>query len=501
MQLTRRQLLLGLGGATIAAGTGGYGLWRWRRGPELRALSLGELGERAFDVCVIGSGPAGAVLAGELLERGLRVLVLESGVPVEQTAALGWNPAALDVYEMDGDPPYPLQATRLRALGGSSNLWTGRCSRLHPLDFENNAYTPPDNPWPIRYADLEAYYARAEQTLDVRGGALSEYHAPRRKQLPRGEDEHLDDLRGALADLDLTLDPSPTSHAPRWRSGPLRSGRDLLPAFAESRLGALVTDATVVRLDADASGRVTGADVRSTRGERRSVRAEIFVVACGALESVRLLLLSRSAQHPVGLGNAGDQLGRGFNEHPNLSFTGELPEETPGGALARSHQLYDAAKQAGLGSAIYVFTTSSRQPHFLAIGATLEMFPDPENRLTLAPAARDAFGSPGLRLSWRFSPQDRATLAATRENIAKLYERLAATQVEERSLSWSHHHIGGCRMGADPATSVVDPNLRVHGSANLHVLSSAVFVTGGAAHPTLAIVALAHRLADHLAPA
>ena len=500
MQLTRRQLLLGLGGATVAAGAGGYGLWRWRRGPDLRALSLGELGERTFDVCVIGSGPAGAVLAGELVERGVRVLVLESGVPAERTAELGWNPAALDVYEVEGDPTYPIHATRLRAVGGSSNLWTGRCSRLHPLDFEPNAYTPPDNPWPIRYADLEPYYERAEQTLCVRGGALSAYHAPRRTQLPGGEDEHLDDLREALASLDLTLDPSPTSRAPRLRSGPLRSGRDLLPAFAESRLGALATDATVVRLDADASGRVTGADVRSTRGERRTLRAEIFVVACGALESARLLLLSRSAHHPAGIGNAGDQLGRGFNEHPNLSFAGELPEDTPGGGLARSHQLYDAAKQAGLGSVIYVFATSSREPRYLAIGATLEMFPDAENRLTLAPDARDAFGNPGLRLAWRFSPQDRATLAATREHIAKLYEHLAATQVEERALSWSHHHIGGCRMGADPATSVVDPNLRVHGSPNLYVLSSGVFVTGGAAHPTLAIVALAHRLAEHLAP-
>jgi choline dehydrogenase-like flavoprotein len=497
MTVTRRQLLLGLGGATLAAGAGAYGVWRWRQGPELQSLLLRELPEQSFDVCIIGSGPAGAALAQDLVERGLRTVVLESGVPLQRIAELGWSAAELDVYAVRGDPLYPVQGTRMRAVGGSSNLWTGRCSRLHPSDFEPNAYTPRDNPWPIRYEDLQDFYPPAERTLGVRGGAPSETRAPRRTPLPRsGED--VAPLRGLLRPLGISVEPTPTSHAPRFRSGPVRAGRDLLPGFTASRLGTLVTDATVARLALDASGRVTAADARSSSGGARQVRADVFVVACGGVESARLLLLSRTPRHPDGLGNASGWLGRGFAEHPNLTFEGRIRPATGGRALGRSHQFYESAKREGLGSAIHVFATQSGQPHYLRIGASVEMFPAPENRVTLDPNARDAFGSPGLRLDFRFGPRDRATLEATRERIRKLYAELGGSEVRELPLSWSHHHIGGCRMGADPGTSVVDADLRVHGTPNLYVVSSGTFVTGGAAHPTLTIVALAHRLAGHL---
>lgn len=496
---TRRQVLQGLGGAALLAGAGGYGAWRVAQGPPLYTLPLRELEDRPVDVCVIGSGPAGAILGLRLAEQGLRTVLLESGVPLERMSELAWNGAALDAYTVEGDPLYPLPSSRLRAVGGASNLWTGRSPRLHPLDFEPNAYTPSGAPWPLRYEDLRFHYERAEESLSVRGGALSSYHAPRSFTLPGDADEEARELMRFFApDLDVVLDAPPTSHASLLRSGPVRTARDILPQFTASPNGRLVIDATVTRLAADPGGRIRHAEVHSTDGSRREVRAEVFVVACGGVESARTLLLSRAPGHAYGLGNRSDQLGRNFNEHPNLNFVGELPRDAPGGLLVRCHQFYDAAKDAGLGSAIYVFQTSRGKPRRLRIGASLEMLPHPANRVTLDPSRPDAFGNPGLRLTLHWSPQDLATLAATRERIAGFYAALGATQVEEEPLTWSHHHIGTCRMGDDPVTSVVDADLRVHGTPNLHVLSSAVFVTGGASHPTLTIAAFAHRLADRL---
>ncbi len=85
-----------------------------------------------------------------------------------------------------------------------------------------------------------------------------------------------------------------------------------------------------------------------------------------------------------------------------------------------------------------------------------------------------------------------------RSLIRRIYRDLKATNIVGSNLTWAHHHMGTCRMGNDPRTSVISRDLRVHDSPNLYVAGSASFVTGGAARPTLALIALSHRLAEHL---
>ncbi|HET9726569.1 MAG TPA: FAD-dependent monooxygenase, partial [Gemmatimonadales bacterium] len=115
-----------------------------------------------YDVCIVGSGPAGTVLGGALVGRGARVLILESGRDLK-----AWftdrRIRSLARYDFSGDTDYPLSRTTSRVLGGNFNFWTGRCERFHPSDFERHAYTPPENPWPITYADLDSYYDEAER--------------------------------------------------------------------------------------------------------------------------------------------------------------------------------------------------------------------------------------------------------------------------------------------------------------------------------------------------
>ncbi|MEJ2090442.1 MAG: GMC family oxidoreductase, partial [Gammaproteobacteria bacterium] len=398
------------------------------------------------------------------------------------------------------------QTTRVRALGGTSNIWTGRCSRLHPIDFEINAYTPKDAAWPIDYAELEPYYARAEQTLRVRGGELSSFQAPRSGPLPVAPDREIDGLQTYMESLGVTVDYSPTSSSPEVPNQPVRVADDLLPDFARHPLGTLLAGSTVTRLEIDDSGRVTGAVVQDLDRRTRRLRAGSFVIACGAIESARLLLLSTSSGFPSGLGNSTGLVGKYFGEHPNLSFKSRIQQPPASlsreAEMGRCHQYYDSLKREGYGSAILKFAhgrIKDDQALNFRIGATMEMQPVASNQVSLDPSERDYFDQPVANIALSFSTADQSTLDAVRALANGLYASMGATEVQEVEQSWSHHHIGTCRMGVTPQAGVVDRDLLLHGSENLFVLGSAVFVTGGASHPTLTIVALAHRLAELIA--
>ncbi|MEJ2617963.1 MAG: NAD(P)-binding protein [Ignavibacteriaceae bacterium] len=136
-----------------------------------------------YDVCIIGSGPAGTVLAKSLVENDLRTIVLESG-----TNIFGWMTnnkiRKMADFEFSGNTEYPHENTRAVLLGGTSNFWTGRCERLHPSDFDKHPYTPPENPWPITYNELDPYYLKAEKTLRVRCAERSKFTPPRTEPFP-----------------------------------------------------------------------------------------------------------------------------------------------------------------------------------------------------------------------------------------------------------------------------------------------------------------------------
>ncbi len=499
-RITRRAFLVSLGGLAAAVTSWGIARRKGERVPDGEiALGRADVGaEGPFDVCIIGSGFAGVVLGRDLVRSGLRTVILESGSarggPIEPRLS------RLEVYESTGNASYPLILTRARAVGGTSHLWTGRCDRLHPLDFEPNAYTPSGAAWPIRYAELEPYYERAERTLRVRGGRLSEFSPPRQRSFPISTPWwRTFGLNSMLAKIDVALDESPTSRGARG-DATMRVDRDLLPELIRSSHAALAPLSTATRLVADETGRVTGVEAMRLDGSTGLVRAHTYILACGAVETARLLLLSRSPHFPDGVGNRSGLVGRGFTEHPNLTFHGRVPgmRALLPLEISRSHQFYEAFKREGFGSVLLVFERGRSSGNRLRIGATVEMRPSPENRVTLSEARRDAFRNPGASLHLDLSVDDNRTLDRARELIRSIYGKLGVRDFRERPLSWSHHHIGTCRMGDDPRTSVTDRNLRVHDSPNLYVVGSGVFVTGGASHPTLLITALAHRLAEHL---
>lgn len=477
-----------------------------------------------YDVCIVGSGPAGTILGAALAQGRLRTLILESG-----KGRLDWivdsRLRRLAEYELSGDTNYPLTRTVSRVLGGNSNWWTGRCERFHLSDFEQHPYTPRDNPWPVRFEELEPYYFRAEEVLRVRGGKLSHYAPPRRRELPLPPRPDISELKRYMAKSGLTLDDSPTA-TPAAALRFFRVQREILPRFLASGSGTLVSGVTVTRLLHDEEGRIVGALARTLDGVEKVAKARVYVVCCGGMQTPRLLLLSRSERFPNGIGNTHDRVGRGFNEHPSLNFYGKIRHNRSTISLkhsiGRTHQFYETFRKEGLGSIHAVVIQSWVFPNHLVryrlvdvpknilkilsrvirptlyMSPTMEMLPADGNRVKLSESRRDVFGDPIAHLVLSFSEEDRRLIQRARELMLVLMEKAGATDVEETELTWSRHHLGSCRMGEDPRTSVVDRNLRVHDSSNLYLCGSEVFVTGAAVQPVLSIAAFALRLADHL---
>lgn len=489
--------------------------------PNLDALRVSE----PYDVCIIGSGPAGSVLATLLAEKKVRTLLVESGRGLSQ-----WlfdnRMKRLAKYEFSGNTSYPLTKTRARLLGGNSNFWTGRCERFHPSDFLRHPYTPKENPWPIDYSDLDHFYEMAEKTLRVRGNPTRSQHSPPRLQpLPISSNADIKFLSHLIGKLHIDVDDSPTA-TPSKTIRFFKVQREVLPRFLKSPFGFLVAGVTATKLIGGDGNGISGVQLQTLKGDKETARARIFVLACGGIENSRLLLLSKSEQFPTGVGNRSDWVGRGFNEHPAVNFYARIPHswETlkPTNKIGRTHQFYQTFRSEGLGSILPVFRQAWILPHHvmpfrlsglprlainalgrfkkatLYIGATIEQKISDQNRITLSPNQNDVFGNPIAKLNFSFCEEDLHLFDRCRELASSWYNEVGAEDVFEADITWSRHHQGTCRMGTNPNTSVVDSNLKVHESSNLYVCGSDVFVTGGAMQPCLSIVAFAHRLADHL---
>ena len=531
---SRRAFLTAWGGAAAAAAMQRLHSARadTTTAPTLPVARVADIDENTlFDVCIIGSGFAGAILGDTLAKRGLKTVILESGPDIRsQSGDVRFH--QLDAYRSIGPIDYPLQSTRFRGVGGTSWLWGGMSLRLHPSDFEVNSYTPAGAAWPIRYNDLQTYYLKAEEALRVRGGARSKYHPPRKAAYPLKPDRDLGPLQSILKKASIVLSDVPFSTAKdhensfgRDRFGPfVKMTETYLPSFQQSPQGVLIAGATVTRLNADASGAISAAEVQDLDRNRKLLRARAYVVACGGLETPRLLLLSRSTAFPQGLGNHSDLVGRCFMEHRPAVFHTHIRGGWSGFSTSQlkgqTYQFYEPSKKAGFGGIVLHFhvegavdgqllrrfaigkSFSQLISRGMEVGIVSEMQPSPDNRVTLNPSVKDFFGNPGASLHLSETEADVKTVNRGRELVRKVFADLGVTGYKEAPRShWGHHHMGTCRMGDDPRTSVVDKHLRVHGASNAYVAGSSVFVTSGVANPTLTLTALTFRLADHLTAA
>jgi len=518
---------------------------------DFRELEPGT--EIRADLCIIGAGAAGISLALEFAGGPLDVCVLESGGFKDQEATRD-----LARGEISGRPYQALEETRMRAFGGSTNIWHGACTPLDGLDFERRPWVP-NSGWPISLRTLVPHYRRAQEVCSLGPFEYGEECWKRAGLTPP-----------ALDPQKLVAQFFRYSREPRFGV----FYRDALQRASNLRVF-LHANATHFQ-PATPGSRVDHVAVRSLEGQHAKVRARAFVLAAGGLENPRLLLDS-TAGDARGLGNRNDLVGRYFMEHTYLQAGFLVPRShedarrlllmmqsgdytvAPGFRLAESVQKsqqvlnsairvaegtrldsrgviaalrigaaiqqgdlpedfaseawealadIDGVARAGYGAWRYD-DRHHGEPRGLALFAQTEQSPNPASRVHLAPE-RDALGVRRIALDWRLDELDRRTIRVMTERFASELARLDIGRVQlsewireeeggwGETMGFGHHHCGTTRMAHSPASGVVNADCRLHEVENLYVAGSSVFPTNGFANPTLTIVALSLRLADHL---
>ena len=255
---------------------------------------ISEPAEFDSDVCVVGGGAAGVALVRVLVNRGHAVCLLEAG-------GMDFDQATQDLCKGGnvGMAYYELDHSRLRFFGGTTNIWGGRCVPLDRIDFEQRDWVPHSG-WPIKKDDLLPYYRLAHDSLEL------------------GEFDYSQAMWEKLNLTPIDFNPEEIAHL-FWRFDPKKERFnsqqvDDLVAAPNARI---ILHANVVHIQAGETAReVTHLQIRSLSGQRTLVRAKHFVLACGAIENARLLLMSDDVEK-AGIGNSKDQVGRYFMEHPH----------------------------------------------------------------------------------------------------------------------------------------------------------------------------------------
>ncbi len=490
-----------------------------------------------FDIIIIGSGAGGGTLAHTLAPTGKRILILERGgfLPAESAAGepprmpgTGRYGCAETWYDAHGRPFSPAAHY---FVGGATKLYEAALSRLRPMDFASIGHIDGASPaWPFSYAEFEPWYDKAEWLYQVHGkhgedpteGSWSqEYLWPPVTHEPMVQQ---------LAD-ELTLAGYQPFHTPTGvmldeLNGPGHAKADADVIAIRPLLNmlnvTLLVDAEVTRLQTDPRGRSVTGVVVNHAGSREVYRGGVVVLAAGAVNSARILLGSACDAHPDGLGNGSGQVGRNLMCHNHTAVTCVVRESEHavvqetlcvndfylGGRDARwplgSIQLLGGphADSPDRGTPAPVPRQRDSVTHDgAAVGfrLTTEDLPRPGNRVTIdghgrVRLAHLATGDAAARLLYRSL---RAMLSGTRMMARNAAQAIGPARPSGRP--GPADYAGTCRLGADPATSVLDLTCRAHELDNLYVVDASFFPSIGAVSPALTIMANAIRVGEHVA--
>lgn len=534
--------------------------------------------KREFDAVVIGSG-AGGPLAATLAKSGLSVLILEKGPFYKRDQFVHdeivivrrdfFLPATID------DPHTLLRPGETKAekthlgwiaqcVGGGTVHMAGYFYRLHPDDFRmrskyGDCLEVAD--WPFSYADLEPYYTRVENEIGVSGkNGANPFEGPRSRPYPMpplGEHPMNEWLDEACQKLRLHAFPSPRAIASREfrgrkpcaycdfcgsygcevgaKSSTLETviPEALATGRAEVRARCMVREITVGE-----DGHAKGCIYIDAEGAEHEVRAKIVIVACSAIESARLLLLSRSNHFPHGLANHSGHVGRHLHfsacstgrgifrleahkdrldmlkaRHPFLERSLQdyyfLPDGAKGDTLRfgfpHANPIYTAiqiAHEPGtwgtlLKKKVHEYYHEMRVVEFETFQ---DFYPNPGTFIDLDPDVKDRWGLPAARIHLDEPEVHRVTGAFLRAKGCEILKTMGTDPVEEGNAGGTTPHLvhGTCRAGDKPETSVLNKYCRAHEVPNLFVTDGSFMPTSGGVPTTLTIMANSLRVGDYI---
>jgi choline dehydrogenase-like flavoprotein len=464
-----------------------------------------------------------------------------------------------DATQVAQRPPMGNSLVYARIVGGSSAHFTANYWRFHENDFHERSLLggiagTAFADWPITYQELEPYYSKVEWEVGVSGLAYaSPFDPPRTKGYPmpplpvKSSGVLLE--RGARQ-LGLHPFPAPmaiVSQPYRGRPGCAHCGfcigfgcevmaksstlYTMIPEAEATGRCEIRPHAYVHQVALDKNGRTTGVHYFDQNRRDRFQKARAVVLSSNGAETPRLLLNSATDRFPHGLANSSGLVGKHlmFNQSSQVhaQFEHELNEYKSVQVTRIVHDFYDADLKRGFYGGGGIDARMGSQPlgWALAGGADLprwgaqykerlEGFPrsmmaaghctslaQESNSVSIDPTLKDAWGIPSIRVTYKDHPDDLSMAKFLQDRALEIMQAAGAQKTwraAQRLARGGVHLLGTCRMGNDPATSVVDKYHRTHDVPNLFLCDGSSFVTSGRGQPTMTIQALAFRAADHI---
>ena len=544
---------------------------------------------RRYDAIVVGSGISGGWAAKELTEAGLRTLVLEAGGPIDpardyvehlqphQVRFRGYGDRerlakeqpiqrecyACDEYSgkffvNDRENPYttpddaPFRWFRGRQVGGRSLTWGRQVYRWSDLDFEANLKDGHGNDWPIRYADLAPWYSHVERFIGVSGAREGLDQLPDGEFLPpmnmsvteaHTREKVLKAFGGqrvwTIGRAAILTQPH-NGRAACHYCGPCERGCITHSYFssngstlpAAERTGRLTVRpwSVVAEVVHDPrTGRAKGVRVIDARTMAETVyEARVIYLCASAFESTRILLNSRSAAHPTGMGNASGTLGKYIMDHHYYwGASGRMPGfeqyksegNRPNGMYVARFRNTRTGPQhpdflrgygmqggsggrgrwngEGHGAAWKARVLNDLNPWGIGIHGWGETLPREENALALDPTVKDKWGVPALRISCRWGENERKMQEDMVRTATEMLDAAGATNItptrSNNPPGHCIHEMGGARMGRSADVSVCDADNALWEVPNVHVTDGACMASSACQNPSITYMAITAR--------